>query len=119
MWKVDGLRIRQRRKELGLSQDDLAKLVGVSKVMICWYESGDRTPSLEKFLKIADALGLSLDEVSGREASVVSEEDVDYSVKLPKQDLVIINELKKHPHIYKMLYNDPVRTVKLINRKLK
>lgn len=40
----EGLNIMVRRKGLGLSQKELAKLLGVKQVMISKWESGDRTP---------------------------------------------------------------------------
>lgn len=119
MSKINGQKIKNRRKELGMSQDDLAEKVGVSKVAICWYESGERTPGLENFLKLADALDLSLDETVGREVSIVAADDEAYHIRLPKQDVSIIKEFKKYPKLYNALYNEPERTIKLINRKLK
>ena len=52
--RVNGEKIRETRKALNLSQDKLAKLLDVSKVTICWYESGDRPPTLEHFLKLSE-----------------------------------------------------------------
>lgn len=111
--------IREKRKALGMSQGVLANKLGVSKVAICWYETGARTPTMENFLKLADILDLSLDELTGREVTVVAENEEDYVVKLPKKDLEILGELKKYKGLYKSLYNDPERTVKLIDKRLK
>lgn len=119
MYKISGEKLKQRRRQLGMSQEELAKKVGISKVSICWYENGERTPKYEVFIKLAEELDLSLDELSGREVGIVSEKGVPYSVKLAKKDIEIINELKNHPNLYKNLYNDPIRTTKLIDKKLK
>ncbi len=102
-----------------MSQEVLANKLGVSKVAVCWYETGARTPTMENFLKLADILDLSLDELTGREISVVASEDDEYSVKLPKRDLEILSELKKYNKLYKNLYSDPERTAKLIDRRMK
>lgn len=118
MGNINGQLIKQKRQELNLSQDSLAKKIGVSKVTICWYENGERTPSLENFLKLADILNVSLDQLVGREVSVVGEKD-EYKVYLPKKDLEIISSIKEYPKLYNTLYNDPVRTVKLLDKKLK
>ena len=111
--------MKEARKTLGMSQGDLAKQLGVSKVAICWYENGDRTPSLEHFLKLADLLHLSLNELSGKEVTVVAEEEQEYVVRLPKRDLQIISEIKNYKKLYKSLYADPERTVKLIDKRMK
>ena len=119
VFNVDGNRIREARKNLGLSQQAVADKIGVSKVTICWYESGERTPSLEKFLKLAEALNLSLDELVGREVSIVASSEEEYKISLAKKDIEIINELKSRKNLYKKLYNNPKRTIDLIERKVK
>ncbi len=116
---IDTQKVKEARKELNMSQGQLADLLGVSKVTICWYENGDRTPSLEHFCKLADILHLSLNELAGREVSVVAEEEEEYQIKLPKKDLEILSELKKYRKVYKSLYNDPKRTMKLIDKRMK
>ena len=119
MSKVNGLKIKEARKKLGFSQEKLANKIGVSKVTICWYENGDRVPSLDNFLKLSDVLNLSLDELVGREVSVVAEDEASYSVKMPKRDIEIISEIRGKKELYKKLYSDPKRTIELIERKLK
>lgn len=119
MSSINSLIIKERRKALGMSQEALANKLGVSKVAICWYENGDRTPTMNNFLKLADILDLSLDELTGREVNAIAENEAEYKVKLPKRDLEIIGEIKKYKNLYKNLYNDPVRTTKLIDKRMK
>lgn len=57
--------IRARRAVLGLSQADLAEQVGIDKRQIRRYEAGEAQPSLTVGRFIADALGISLDELAG------------------------------------------------------
>lgn len=116
---INGEKMKEARKRLGYSQDVLAEKLGVSKVTVCWYENGERTPSLEHFLELSEILELSLNELVGREVSVVASDDEDYHVKLAKKDLEIISELKNRKKVYKKLYNDPKRIAELIERKLK
>jgi len=119
MSSINSLIIKERRKALGMSQEALANKLGVSKVAICWYETGERTPTMENFLKLADILDLSLDELTGREVNVVAEDEEEYVVRIPKKDLEIIGEIKKYKDLYKNLYNDPARTTKLIDKRMK
>lgn len=59
--KVVGQRIKQRRKELGLSQDELAKKIGYkTKGSISYFENGLRSPDFEVVQKIAEALNTDL-----------------------------------------------------------
>lgn len=57
-----GQRIRDRREELGLSQDRLAKLGGLSRVTINQLETGSIGDlGVSKLLNLLDLLGLTLD----------------------------------------------------------
>lgn len=53
-----GATIRQKRKQAGVSQESLAKMIGVTKSTISKYELGQREPSFEQLQNIADALSL-------------------------------------------------------------
>ena len=52
--------LRARRKELRLSQQDLAELAGVSVRFIHDLENGKSTVQLDRVLTVAGALGLEL-----------------------------------------------------------
>ena len=45
------------RAEKGLSQEELAKRIGVSQGAICQYESGDATPKIAIAVALARTLG--------------------------------------------------------------
>ncbi|MCG8391104.1 MAG: helix-turn-helix domain-containing protein [Cytophagales bacterium] len=60
-----GERIIQLRKTKNWSQDDLAKQINASRIMIGNYERGDNSPSIEVLLKLARALDVSLDYLVG------------------------------------------------------
>ena len=55
------------RKLLQMTQEDLAEKVGVTRQAVAKWESGETVPDLEKSMLIADAFGVSLDELGGRE----------------------------------------------------
>jgi transcriptional regulator with XRE-family HTH domain len=48
--------VAERRKERGLSQADLAALVGTTQSAIARLESGGRPPRIDTLLRIANAL---------------------------------------------------------------
>jgi transcriptional regulator with XRE-family HTH domain len=54
--KVLGKRIQKRRKELGLTQEDVGYKVGISRAYMGYIEQGRNAPSLEILEKIAKAL---------------------------------------------------------------
>ena len=55
------------RKKNGLTQEDLAELLGVSRQAVSKWEQGDGYPEVEKLLILAEKLGVSLDALMGRE----------------------------------------------------
>ena len=60
-----GERIIQLRKAKNWSQDELAKEVQSSRVMIGKYERGDNLPSIEVIVKLAKAFDVSVDFLLG------------------------------------------------------
>lgn len=59
--KLFAKRLRSVRKERGLSQGELAQLSGLNLNDISRYERGAVSPTLENFVKIAQALEVSAD----------------------------------------------------------
>ncbi len=55
------------RAEKGLTQRQLGSSAGVAWSMISKYESGQSTPRLKILMRLADALGVSVDELQGQE----------------------------------------------------
>ncbi len=53
-------RVSERRAELGLSQRELAQLVGTTQSAIARLERGGRPPRIDTLLRIADALDCEL-----------------------------------------------------------
>lgn len=57
-----GTWLKQRRKELGLSQDELARRVRCSRMTILKIEAGERRPSGQMAELLAESLGVAQDE---------------------------------------------------------
>ena len=55
--------IRTRRKELGLSQEELAKQCGVSRQTISLIERGDYNPSVTLALRIAAVFRVQVEDI--------------------------------------------------------
>lgn len=60
-YKDMGVRIKQRRVELNLTQEELADRAGMSISFIGHIERGEKTASLDSMVELCKALGLSLD----------------------------------------------------------
>lgn len=56
------------REQRGLSQEELARLVNVERSAVAKWESTDGYPRGETLIALADALGISIDCLCGRES---------------------------------------------------
>jgi transcriptional regulator with XRE-family HTH domain len=60
----------QRRRERGMTQEELADRLSVSRQTVSKWENGDCMPDADKFIRLSDILEISLDELAGREVEV-------------------------------------------------
>ena len=58
-------RLVQLRKQKGLTQEQLAVNLGVTRVAVSLWESAKREPDLEMFRKMANIFDVSIDDLSG------------------------------------------------------
>lgn len=116
-----GQRIKSLRKSNNLTQQELGKLLNVTKVSVCCYERGTRVPALDTLLDLSDIFHVSLDYFVGKDAFVISDNDSDYRVLMAKEEIQIIEELRKSANevVYHKLLDDPKRTLELISKKLR
>ena len=56
-------KLYNHRKQKGLSQEELANRLNVSRQTISKWEVGDSTPDMEKLIAISDLFEISLDEL--------------------------------------------------------
>lgn len=70
-----GMRLRQLRKDRGMSRVSLAKKLGVSKETVYRYENNIQNPSLDRTRQLAIILQTSVDYLVGL--------DNEYTVKFP------------------------------------
>ena len=64
-----GENLRYLRKKQGLTQAELATLSHVPRICIVRYEAGEHQPGMDNARKLAAALGVTVDELIGKEAS--------------------------------------------------
>lgn len=61
--KLIGMRVREKRKEMSYSQEQLGEQAKLSTVYISNIETGKKKASLEALISIANVLGVTLDEL--------------------------------------------------------
>ena len=57
----------QLRKMRSLTQEDVAEMAGVSRQAVAKWENGESVPDLEKCRLLAEAMGVSLDDLANHE----------------------------------------------------
>ncbi len=63
------LKMKSARAALDLSQDELAKIVGVTRQTICSVENGGYNPTISLCVSICRALGKTLDDLFWSDAN--------------------------------------------------
>lgn len=62
-----GKKLKERRKELGLTQKDLANVLKITSSAVNHYENGNRKINIDMLNKMASCLDISVDELIGNE----------------------------------------------------
>lgn len=121
-----GSEIRRLREASGMSQEELAGLVGVSRPSIVNIESGKRKISAEELIQFADIFGLTLDqlvnpslrpEIGVEESAAADLPKEPMRISIPRENydkfrevlLYILSEIGARPNVgqtvlYKLLY---------------
>ena len=71
--KLSG-QIKKHRDELGLSQEELAEKIFVTRQSVSNWENGKTYPDLQSLLRLSDLFGLSLDELIKGDIETMKEE---------------------------------------------
>lgn len=50
--------MKSKRQEMGLTMEELSERTGISRSMLFYYQSGEKSPSAIRFLKLCSVLGI-------------------------------------------------------------
>lgn len=114
-----GKRIKSLRKEKGLTQEELGKIINVTKVSICCYERESRVPTLETLIALAEVFGVDVDYLLGNDVYAVAEDSDKYGTYVAKEEIEFIKEIRKHNNLYDKMISDPKRCVEWIDMKMR
>ena len=113
-----GKRLKELRRNLGITQQKLGEMINVTKVSICCYELGTRTPSLDTLIDLSNIFNVDLDYLVGNDIYVVTEDNEDYGMKLAKEEIDFIQIIRKNYKLYTKMVKDPKRFVDLLDKKI-
>jgi transcriptional regulator with XRE-family HTH domain len=96
-----GQRIRQKREALKLTQEELAKNLGLTSQYISVIEQDKRSPSLPALVKLAEELGVTIDYlVLGQQEVTLDliptiKADTTLDLEVRKSLITLVRELRK------------------------
>jgi transcriptional regulator with XRE-family HTH domain len=112
-------RLRELRTQRQLTQARVAELVGVGLRVYHRWEQGGAAPHFETLLKLADVLGVSLDELAGRQdvqdsariRNVELHQLVHEVDQLPDEEqqalILVIDSMVKRAKLHRMASSSP------------
>ncbi len=112
-----GNRLKQLRRKKNLTQQQLGDMINVTKVSICCYEKGDRVPSLDTLIDLANVLEVDLNTLVGYDKYIVSDNDTTYGLNVSKEEMQLLLELRQYKRLYDDLTARPRRTIQSILNK--
>lgn len=94
MSKAFGAKVRSLRKEMHMTQEELAARIGISRSTIAMYEQGFREPDFQVLDAIADLFDVSLNYLvsDGERGSYPRHEEDTGAVRMPRTMGVTLEE---------------------------
>lgn len=97
-------RLYQLRKQKGLSQEELANRLNVSRQTVSKWEVGDSTPDMEKLIAMSDLFDVSLDKlVMGKEEEKGQEAQKSEFVTVINEKVLTDKNKKKAKSVLKII----------------
>ena len=89
-----GEKVRNERNRLGLSQDELAEKIGVTRRVISSYENDSSRPrGTERYNKLADALGVNINYLLSEDEAFIANVKDNYGRRGAKQAKELLAEV--------------------------
>ena len=115
----NGNKVKELRKKLNLTQNELANLINLNRTSISYFERNERTPSLDTLVDLSYALNTTpFYLLDAEELALINDDEKIYSTCLSKNDIIIIKEIKKHDIFYNKLCENPKQTIEKIMKIL-
>jgi len=80
---------KRLRLEKGWTQDELSRKLGVTPKTISFYELGERRPSRNSLIKLAQIFGITIDELVNEDAEILEH-------KMPSRESDLARDVKKY-----------------------
>lgn len=112
-------RLREKRKAKHLTQEELAKKVGITKTSISFYETGKKKPTYERLVELASVLEVDINYFLGNDCRIRTQGHPQYVFNMAKDEVEFMKEIRKHLDLYERLMENPQRAIAIIEKNLK
>lgn len=109
-----GPRIKLLRQKRGISQEELGKVLNLSKTTISHYENQTRIPSIETLIDIADYFQVDLNYILGTDNSLVSHKK---TLQASDEEIEFILAIRRL-NVYNRVVTNPKKYAKLVESRL-
>ncbi len=104
-----GENIQAHRKRLSISQDELGKMLYVTRQTVSMWETGQTAPTIDNLLRLGELFGISVDELlkGGGESEFERAErsaNESYTYNYTNDELISIEKAEKAPLYKKVIY---------------
>lgn len=91
-----GLILKRKREDCKLSQEEVAKRMGVSQKTISAWETERNVPKLDDYARMADIYGCTIHELSGQKSNISAITVQDIIIRLPDLAIEELEEIRDH-----------------------
>src|SRR5699024_7823661 len=114
-----GLKLKEYRKQKGMTQEELAELLGVSNKSVSKWELGDGYPNKKNMIKIAKTLDLSLENLMKEEQAVDNRLKESFTYALVSYCIIVavtllIRGIRDEPPCADLLSRDVSEIMKIV-----
>ena len=89
------MKLKEFRKNLNMTQSEVAKLLQVAQTSYCHYESGLREPDIETLCKLATLYHTTIDELVGRDTDMINLNTLEPEVSTLIRKIIKMNDIQK------------------------
>ena len=90
-----GEKLYNHRKNAGLSQEELAEKIGVSRQAVSKWERDESSPDTENLIALAKLYNISIDELVMSENAPKQEETTNNRIEIPSRKVIVEGVMKK------------------------
>lgn len=116
---INGKRLKELRRNKSISQDELGKIIGVTKTSICCYEKGTRTPTLDNLIDLMEFFGINANYLIGNDQIISIKNEKDSHIIMTQEEVKFIRLLRKDKFLSEVLLENPLRGMELLDKKIK